>query len=84
MSDKYTHRNGETEAPTENGWFAFDGEHRNAIFAGKQYAQGVRESAFVLVGGDEYHRFVWDGDRHQLIEDYVGRWWGPLTPPWRE
>ena len=82
MSDKYKHRNGETETPTKNGWYVFDGEHRNAVFAGKLYERGVGETGYVLVGGDIYHRFVWDGDRHQPIDDYVGRWWGPMPTPW--
>lgn len=81
---KYNHRNGETEPPTENGWYGFDGEHRNAIFAGKPVESGVHERALVLVDGDQYYRYVWNGDDDQTIADYIGRWWGPIVPPWRE
>lgn len=62
MTVQYTHRNGETTPPTENGWYGFDGEHRNAIFVGKLVKRGVHEKSFVLVGGDKYDRYVWCGD----------------------
>lgn len=79
---QYSHRNGEIEPPTVNGWYAFDGAHDNAMFGGKIIASGVVTRGFVLVGGDKHYRFVWEGDNDQTIDDFKGKWYGPISLPW--
>lgn len=80
----FQHRNGETTPPTINGWYAYDGPHNNAMFGGALIREGVVTRGFVLVGGDEYYRFVWEGDNDQMIADFPGKWYGPIRLPWEQ
>lgn len=74
----YSHRNGETEPPTEAGYY---------FFRGRKMRHPRRTSVGAMVR-------VWQGDgemRTQLrtcspcsVDEMVGRWWGPVTPPWED
>lgn len=74
MSSQYNHRNGETDAPTESGWYWFSGEHDGVIHAGLIH----------VVSGIK-HPEAWPtwNDGWSYLSEYQGQWWGPLTPPWR-
>jgi hypothetical protein len=81
----YTHRNGETEPPTVPGEYWFDG----AILAdGGYYKTGTKWRDQVYVSNSEHGLQV----EFQYYEDWdqfspwqvVGRWWGPIVPPWEE
>lgn len=77
----YTHRNGEAATPTEPGLYWFlganyhDGYHRQiaALFRLEHDDDGVMgwrpfgDSSDVLYAN---------------VDDFVGQWWGPVTPPW--
>lgn len=76
MSDnKYAHRNGETESPTESGWYWFSGESDDVAHAGLIHiVHGIKHPEAWPVWSEG-----WD-----YLSEYRGQWWGPITPPWRE
>lgn len=73
MSNVYSHRNGEREAPTIDGYYWFDGEipELNSLHPSQR-----RIIAEVLHGA-----FLSD---YQMpdVNECKGRWWGPVVPPW--
>lgn len=80
MSDtaiRYSHRNGESDAPTIfNQWYWFYSEDDAGIFAeGVFYIDpdGWLQNTLNPTG---------ESDAYSL-NDLQGRWWGPVTPPWQ-
>ena len=73
MNVVYTHRNGETEPPTEAGYYGF-------------IRKGLRHGWIVtVVKYDEQGEMrAYYGTRYE--EEYrelePGKWWGPITGPW--
>lgn len=75
MSQTYSHRNGETEPPTQVGHYWFKG-----IVNGYSVAEKVTvmmwtgSGALRVIGIDEGSR----------LEHFHGQWWGPESevPPW--
>lgn len=72
----YAHRNGEAATPTEPGLYWFSGGKWGKAAAGMLHI--VREGGILMWYplGDEM-RIPYEG-----LETFVGRWWGPVTPPW--
>jgi hypothetical protein len=71
----YSHRNGETEPPTVEGRYWFDGKvdgelYRGLTVAGSQY-EDVRIWPDTYMGWNALSDFAFEG-----------QWWGPVTPPW--
>ena len=71
----YTHRNGETEAPTRTGLYWFAG-----------LADGRTMRRITEVQADSGETLAWNDICRSFreIEEFVGEWWGPLVPPWEE
>jgi hypothetical protein len=72
----YTHRNGETDAPTTPGayWIRghdYDGVYRMEIVNVWKHANGIS---------------VWDirTESHQPVNFYSAQWWGPIVAPWEQ
>lgn len=74
----YTHRNGETEAPTVPGryWFRGTVDDRRKVF---------------LTHAKKYPSLGWMAyDDDERVESYIeidrwkGEWWGPVAPPWEQ
>ena len=66
---QYTHRNGETEPPTESGWYWYTaGENPKHGNTGVVYVANVNGSPVI------WREDFWLSDE--------GQWWGPITPPW--
>lgn len=63
----YTHRNGETEPPTVKGNYWFKGI---LLFIDSPGREREETSLVVNVSLDF------------MLDKYVGRWWGPVMPPW--
>lgn len=72
----YSHRNGETEPPTEAGFFWFIGRKH-------KHSQRVSRAGV--------YRAWWNAGELRIsiapwspcsVDELVGRWWGPVTPPW--
>lgn len=63
----YTHRNGETEPPTEPGNYWFKGV---LLFLDSPGREREETTLIVNVSLD----FV--------LDKYEGQWWGPIVPPW--
>jgi hypothetical protein len=81
MSERYTHRNGETEPPTERGWFWYAGainfpEMQALTWRGLVY--------FVYSEGSSVLRPHVSHSALAIVREVEtgGRWWGPLTLPW--
>lgn len=74
----YLHRNGETEPPTEAGWYWFVGRKRH-------HPRRVRWAGTIRLwwnAGELRTKVpVWSPC---LVDDLVGQWWGPITPPWEQ
>ena len=80
----YSHRNGETEPPTEEGWYWFDGDK---CWRGESQ-RSLKRPVFVEreeEGGSIYW-FGADGDADDACADgwLEGQWWGPIVPPWEQ
>lgn len=69
MSDTYGHRNGEVDAPKVPGWYRF---------IGRVKGKGVYPPwpVYVLAGCEG------GPSQADLERRFVGKWWGPLWPPW--
>lgn len=80
----YSHRNGESEPPTVNGWFGYDGPHYNSKILGRMMPTGVNTRCFLLVEVGETQTIVWSGDEMQPIGDFPGKWHGPIQVPWEQ
>lgn len=81
MSERYSHRNGESEPPTAKGfyWLREDGADGGVVpviwQAEIRYRGNVDIRAGWIVSGEIDH-YVDELDDAQ--------WWGPLTPPWSD
>lgn len=73
----YTHRNGEAATPTEPGLYWFKG-----------VAYVRKAAALFRLEHDNDGVMGWRpfGDSSDVlyanVDDFVGQWWGPVTPPW--
>lgn len=72
----YTHRNGETEPPTEAGEYWFIGE---------VYGKWLAEKVDVRLRGKGFGASTSEGS-YEVSEFRGSRWWGPIIeiPPWTE
>ncbi len=72
----YIHRNGETEPPTESGWYWFIGrKHKHSKRVSKAGAYRVWGDAGELRINIPPWSACW-------VDELEGRWWGPVSPPW--
>ena len=84
----FSHRNGETEPPTEIGWY---------WCGGALTVDGTRRKIWNMLYLADWHNesFVVglpDGQMAVLGKDATGfrevtfscQWWGPVTPPWEQ
>lgn len=83
MSERYSHRNGETEPPTLNEeyfWFRFSNDESPIIVEGMFFMQIGYEDDSIFKNG------VLDtgGEFKSFDELPLGQWWGPVTPPWEQ
>jgi hypothetical protein len=71
----YSHRNGETDAPTEFGYYWFRGNVQGYPVAQKVTVMRHLASGNLLVADVE------EGSR---LDKFDGQWWGPIVeiPPW--
>lgn len=72
---KYTHRNGEKDAPTESGLYWFNGRCDGEI---KELLPVISDHR---IGVLAWRPMAGDGWYEQII-CFTGRWWGPVTAPW--
>lgn len=77
----YPRRNGETATPTEPGLYWFNGD-----IDGRRKAELFNVVSTPAMGVMEWNRLAVDSDSvtFRRIDEFVGRWWGPVTPPWEE
>jgi hypothetical protein len=86
MGERYGHRNGETEPPTEPGFFWSIGdvtvEEDRVSVAGTIFFAEWHEGAKIAKLPDG--RFVTNGTEAVGVVEgkWDCRWWGPVTPPW--
>lgn len=73
----YSHRNGETEPPTEADRYWFDG-FRIKHNGNRAH---IRDIVTTDDNGNVYNDV--DGEMNP-VATYEGRWWGPIVPPWAE
>jgi len=76
--DLHTHRNSETTTPTEPGLYWFAGSKSGRDARGMLYIVSEDGMLMWYPLGDEM-RIPYKG-----LETFVGRWWGPVTPPWEK
>jgi hypothetical protein len=80
--DRYSHRNGETEPPTQEGEYWFRGRVLN-----RPVAQRVHVNTWRFGDGREEllisNPFLDDGNEMEMNK-CDGRWWGPIVPPWED
>jgi len=74
-SDAYSHRNGETESPTEAGYYWLRG-----IRTLPHVRQRIRHLLHIVISGATC--VVQWGGAEMPIDIYSGQWWGPELPPW--
>lgn len=65
----YSHRNGEIEPPTVNGWYWFDGNHYDVRCQNLVAVRSFGLFPTWLEGWSE-------------PETFEGKWYGPLVAPW--
>lgn len=69
MVEQYSHRNGETEPPTKEGWYWFKGRtYDNGNASGTWFVSTVTRPVVASEEGE--------------LTDWEGQWWGPVSPPW--
>lgn len=74
----YSHRNGETEPPTVDGPYFFDGMY-DAFGDGEENLaiwDTVRDMVWVMRGAVSIQE--WSGS----FDETTGKWYGPITAPW--
>ena len=73
----YPHRNGETEAPTVPGLYWFRSS-AHSWFPEQEFQRPIH----VLNTSGE--ALAWNDGRQSYdeIDDFVGKWWGPIVAPW--
>lgn len=84
----YSHRNGETEPPTDEGWFWCYGSVRipnePINVTGMLYVGTWHDGSWLAnVGNKQLVAIGVSAGVHPQGEWYC-RWWGPVTPPWVE
>lgn len=78
----FSHRNGETEPPTEPGWYWFEGAVRGTG-PDRHLREVVRVLVQVDINGVTKNQITFDHHRANPYERVKDRWWGPITPPWK-
>jgi hypothetical protein len=78
LPSQYSHRNGETEPPAIHGWYWLKKFHILPI-----------TNAIVFVAHKKYKKelLIMNGasDKPEIpVRDVIGRWWGPIMPPWKQ
>lgn len=73
--ERYSHRNGETEPPTEEGYFWLEGNSGRIEF-GKGW--GTSQPHYVFPRANCIHL---DRDNTIRLSSFTGRFWGPVTMP---
>ena len=74
----WKHRNGETELPTIEGWYWFEGRKT-------RHPKRMNRRVMVPVWqGNDGLRARYDSMRSDTVDKFTGQWWGPVTPPWEE
>lgn len=77
----YSHRNGETTAPTMPGRYWFDGTTSNKYTPSPSVLKGttnvIEDHGKILAWLD-----LWDGGQYDDMALFAGRWWGPAFAPW--
>lgn len=71
---KYSHRNGETDPPTDAGYYFFKGRRI-------KQRKGYNRAVFMRIWEHEgtlRHYFGSPG----TVDELTGQWWGPVSPPW--
>jgi hypothetical protein len=79
----YTHRNGETEAPTVPGKYWFKGRCHARDLADLTPVM-VTDDPEILAYNVEILAWLpgWDGGQFEDIKWFAGQWWGPVSAPW--
>lgn len=77
----YSHRNGETEPPTVEGWYWFWGKHIGWVKRG-DFPNRKDILHVDSVGNTRYWKRGTAYPRGMPVTDVVGKWWGPLPEPW--
>lgn len=65
----YTHRNGETDAPTVDGAYWFDG-FRTQPSGNRIHVMDILKRIDGVI------------ERHDAPASWDGQWWGPIVAPW--
>ncbi len=77
----YTHRNGETAAPTVPGRYWFDGTTSSRYSPSPNVLRGttciIDDHGELLAWLD-----LWDGGQYESVDLFSGAWWGPVSAPW--
>lgn len=71
----YTHRNGETEAPTVPGKYWLKGSCLSYAIA----------DLIPVIAEDDHlcaWRPYWGEGWFERMEHFTGQWWGPIVAPW--
>jgi hypothetical protein len=79
-AQRYSHRNGETEPPTEVGYFWFEGKflaspHRVSWLPANMRVLVLERNNDTICVFEAYDGFT------GVVDNFHGRWWGPLVPP---
>lgn len=79
---QYSHRNGETEPPTEAGIFWFRGKLHH-----EEYYHDVADLQTVVAnnysGINDFFAIAGEECLHG-VSDAEGQWWGPIVSPWED
>lgn len=90
MSQQYTHRNGETEPPTEEGLYWARGSWEKKDDPNWVFAIDGMVKCFLIdedLGNTGPIRYMIKGALDDSYEEakkgtLLCRWWGPVIPPW--
>jgi hypothetical protein len=74
----YTHRNGESAPPTQTGRYWFNG-----VITSERGVYHIANISYFATTNMAYG-MTYNDVTGEMLENknYVGRWWGPVTPPW--
>ena len=78
LTPRYSHRNGETEPPTVDGWYWWSGTVIGA------YAE--KGLVNITVPRNDANIQIWPSwcDGWLGAKDMQGQWYGPIVPPWED
>lgn len=81
---RYSHRNGETEPPQNEGWYWFDGRVAGTFESVTTHTGVIR--IYIEHGEPTVNiTFIKHGySRHMPAALSNGLWWGPITAPWND